>query len=279
MIKTIVLMGIFSSIFGCQAPDPFAGPSAASNDTITYFSFSKGGGMRQFDGYKYLVEATKDGRVHFLFNKGFPDEKEFTIDDHSVFDSLQQLVLKHKIYKYSGSYQPPFQIMDGQSWDLYIRYASKASIRAYGYMAGPDGYGDAFEDIVKCLDHWKKMPVEMNRLESFGYVYGTTHYQIQPQDDHTLVTIHDESADVHKEIEKPLEMMEDLRMTTVIEGLREGWNTKSDDPSSIPFEFDILFTNGDHFVYKSYDLNYKCHKTEVMNWFFERWEVEFNMNK
>lgn len=277
MIKIIVLMGILSSIFGCQTPS--SNPNAVSNDTITYFSLTQGGGMRRFDGFRYRVETTKDGRVHFLFNEDYPDEKSFTIDDHSVFDSLQQIVLKHKMYNYSGNYQPEFQVFDGQSWDLYVKYASGASIRAYGYMAGPEGYGKAFDDIITCLDRWKETPTATNRLVSFDYAYGTTRYHIEPKDDHTLVTIDDESADLHEALEKPLDMLEDLRVTTIIERLREDGSLTSDDPNSIPFGFDILFSNGDHYVYKSYDLNYKCHKTEVMYWFLEKWEIETNTIK
>lgn len=275
MLKIIVLMGILSSIFGCQTPN--GNPKVDPNDSIIYFSLMQGGGMRRFDGFRYRVETTKDGRVHFLFNEDYPDEKSFTIDDHSIFDNLQQIVLKHKMYNYSGNYQPEMRIFDGHSWSLYVKYASRATISAGGYMAGPDGYGKAFDDIISCLDRWKETPVEANPLVSFDYVYGTTHYRIEPQDDHTLVTIDNASTGLHEVIEKPLDMMEDLRMTTIIEGLRESWDSKSDDPNSTPFEFDILFSNGDQYVYKSYDLNYRCHKTEVMYWFLERWEIEMNM--
>lgn len=265
-------MGIISSIFGCS------GTKVDPNDTITYFSYSKGGGMRRFDGYRYLVEKTKDGRAHFLFNEDYPDEKEFTIEDLSVFDSLQQIVLKHKMYKYKGHYNPMFDILDGQSWSLYVKYASGASISAGGYMAGPDGYGDAFKDIIDCLDKWKETPAEVNRLVSFDYFYVTSHVRIEPQDDHALVTIDDEASGRHEVIEKPMEMLEDLRVTAITEHLRENGTMRSDEPDSKPFKFDILYANGDHFVDESYDRGYTCHKTEVMYWFLERWEIDLNFD-
>lgn len=268
-------MGIFSSIFGCNNP----GAKVDPNDTITYFSYSKGGGMRRFDGFKYLVEATKDGRAHFRFNEDYPDEKDFTIDDCSVFDSLQQIVLKHKMYKYDGHYKPDFDILDGQSWSFYVKYASGATISAGGYMAGPNGYGDAFQEVRDCLDHWKETQAEVNGLVSFDYSYGTAHLHIVPQDDHTEVIIDDEATGRHEVLEKPLEMMEELRVITITEDLRENGTLKSDDPNSKPFEFDILFSNGDRYVYKSYDLDYKCHKTEVLYWFLERMEIDFNFSK
>lgn len=275
MVKLIVMMGIFSSIFGCNNP----GAKIDPNDTITYFSYSEGGGMRRFDGFKYRVEATKDGRVHFLFNEDYPDEKEFTIDDHSVFDSLQQIVLKHKMYKYEGHYQPKFDILDGQSWNFYVKYASGATISAGGYMAGPNGYGEAFQEVINCLNQWKETEAEVNCLVSFDYSYGTTHLRFVPQDDHTEVIIDDEATDRHEVLEKPLETMEELRLIAITEHFRENGCHSHDDPNSIPFKFDLVFSNGDHYVYQSYDLNYKCHKTEVMFWFLERMEIEINPTK
>ena len=86
MTKLMVLFSLLS-MFGCQSPW-----KGFENDTITSFSLSEGGGMDRFSGFGYSVRETKDGKVHFLFDEGLPGEKEFTLDDHSVFDSLQQLV-------------------------------------------------------------------------------------------------------------------------------------------------------------------------------------------
>ena len=273
-MKIMVVLASILSFFGCQSSG-----DKYENDTITYFSYYKGGGMRRFDGYRYLVEKTKDGRTHFLFNKDYPDEKEFIIDDASVFDSLQQIVMKHKMYKYSGDYQPSLRIFDGQSWDFYVKYASGASISAEGYMAGPNGYGEAFTEVVACLDQWKKMEVEVNRLASFDFTYISTKVHIEPQGDHALVTVDDETTGRHEVIEKPAELLEDLRVTTITEDLRENGTLRSEDPNCKPFSFDIVFSDGSRYVYDSYDLSYTCHKTEVMFWFLERWEISVNFNK
>lgn len=267
MIKLFFLMGILSSLFGCKS-------NINPDDTITYFSLSEGGGMRLFDGYSYLVEETKDGKVHFLFNEGFPDEKEFTIDDHSVFDSLQQIVLKHKMYKYSGRYKPSVRIHDGKSWNFKVKYASGKDISANGYMAGPRGYREAFREIIGCLDRWKAMPAEVNGVEAFDYVYGSTRYHIEPQGDHALVTIDNEVSNRHEAVEKPLDMLEDLRVTAITESLRENGHNTCDDPARVPFEIGLVYANGDHYLYAGCDLEYGCHKTNVIRWFFERWEIE-----
>ena len=247
-------------------------------DTMIYFSLYRGGGMRQFDGYRYQIEATKDGRVHFLFNERYPDEKEYYTDDHSVFDSLDKIVRKYDMANYASNYEPEVQVFDGQSWDLYVRYASKASIRSGGYMAGPDNWRQAENEIIECLQPWKEMQVEFNGLASFDYTYMTTRVHIEPQGDHALVTIDDDTTGRHEVIEKPAQMLEELRVTTISQDLRDNGSLHSDDPDSKPFKFDILFSNGDHYVYESYDRGYTCHKTEVMLWFLERWEININFN-
>ena len=91
-MKLMLLIGIIASLAGCTSKkgtvEPGTSIKAPVNDTINYFSLTRGGGMARFSGYRYEVKETKDGRVHFLFNEGYPDEKEFTVDDHSVFDTL-----------------------------------------------------------------------------------------------------------------------------------------------------------------------------------------------
>lgn len=269
----MIVLASLLTLFGCQSPQ-----NGFEGDTITYFSLSEGGGMNRFGGFKYRIEETKDGKVHFLFNEGYPDEKEFVLEDHSVFDSLQQIVLKHKMYRYKGNYQPPFHITDGESWSLYVKYASRETISAGGYMAGPDGYREAFNDIIQCLQPWKEMPTQVNELVRFKYTYGTTTYLIERKDDHALLTVDDEKENRHEVYQKSLDMLEELRVLANIEGLKENGVLKSDDPNHIPFLFELEYSNGLKYSYQSYDLNYQCHYTEVLQYFFQRWTSDSEEN-
>ena len=111
-------------------------------------------------------------------------------------------------------------------------------------------------------------------MVSFKYRYGSTYYDFKRADDHVAVTIDDENENRHETLEKPLEIMEEIRVMAISERMREQGRLHSDDPNSIPFMFELLFSNGDHYVYESYDLNYKCHYTEVIQWFLSKWEIE-----
>lgn len=246
----------------------------SENDTITYFSLGEGGGMNRFSGFNYHIEKTKDGQVHFLFNEGFPDEKEFTIDDFSVFDSLQQIVKKHKMYKYKGNYRPVFDILDGKSWSLYVKYASGKTISANGYMDGPRGYRDAFEDIQNCLNHWKELPMAVNEVVSFKYDYGKEHYTVERKDDHALLTYDNEETGEHKVLERELEMLDNLRILFNIDGLKMNGSRGNIDFECTEWMYDITYSNGEHYRYESYDRGFKCGYTYSLQGFISDWMEE-----
>lgn len=253
------------SFFGCSSS---GNAPVNENDTITHFSLSEGGGMDRFAGFGYLVEETKDGKVHFIFNEGHPDEKELTIDDHSVFDSLQAIILKHKMYKYKGHYQPKFDVLDGTSWHLYVMYSSGKDISAGGYMAGPDGYWVAFNEIIQCLQHWKDMPGASNDVVSFIYEYGQERYTIERKDDHVVITVDNEKTGDHQVIERELAVLDDLRILFNIQRLKmNGTRSENLDFEYTPWMYDITYSNGEHYRYESYDSDFKCGYTESLQFF------------
>lgn len=263
----MVLVASILSLFGCGSKDP----GIPEGDTIVYFSYRRGGGMARFSGFRYEIKANKDGKVHFLFNEGYPDESEYELEDHSVFDSLDKVVRTYEMWNYQPNYQPPMQIFDGESWDLYIKYASGATIQSGGYMAGPDNWGDASSALYKCLKPWKEMPGMVKEVVRFKYTYGTSTYLVERQGDHALLTVDVPSEERHETYEKGLEMLEELRIVANVEGLKKNGSMKSDDPTSTPFTVELEYSNGDKYFYESYDLNYQCHDTEVLQWFFSKW--------
>lgn len=244
------------------------------NDTIVRFSLSEGGGMNRFAGFGYDIRETKDGKVHFHFDEGLLNEKEFTLDDHSVFDSLQKLVLKHKMYQYKDWYRPEFDITDGTTWGLEVRYASGKSISSGGYMAGPKGYGDAFREIMECLKYWEDMPVASNDVVSFVYEYGADRYTIKPEGDHALLTHDNEETNVHEVLERNRSIMENLRVMFNLERLKMNETRGNLDFECTLWMYDITYTNGDHYRYESYDRDFQCGYTHILQGFISRWMEE-----
>lgn len=261
-MKLMLLLGIISALFGCSST-----AKPVENDTITRFSLSSGGGMNRFSGYSYMVKETHEGKVHFIFNEGYPDEKEFTLDDHAVFDSLQLILQKYKMYKYHGYYKPLFDVLDGHSWHLDVDYASGKEIEASGYMAGPDNYGEAFREVRRCLDQWKNLPVANNDVVKFLYEYGSDRYCIERKDDHAVVTYDNQKTGEHQVIEKSLDLLENLRVFINIERFKMNKTRGELDFEHTPWMYEINYANGDHYRYESYDRDYKCGYTEALQSF------------
>jgi hypothetical protein len=272
-MKTMIVLASLLSLIGCRS---FG--HEFENDTITSFSLSEGGGMNRFSGFGYYVHETKDGRVHFLFDEGLPGEKEFTIDDHSVFDSLQQIVLKYKMYNYRDYYQPPFDVTDGTSWHLSVHYSSGKSISSGGYMYGPKDYGAAFQEIGECLDHWKELPVAVNQVTLFLYVYGQERYTLERKDGRALLTYDNEETGEHRELEREPEMLEDLRIIFNVDRLKMNQTRERLDEGCTPWMYDITYSNGDQYHYESYDGDFKCGYTHILQGFLSHW-MEENENR
>ena len=268
-MRLMIVLASMLSLFGCGSLR-----HNLENDTITYFSLREGGGMNRFSGFGYEIKETKDGKVHFHFDEGLPNEKEFTLDDHSVFDSLQQIILKHKIYKYHGHYRPPFDVTDGYSWSLDVDYASGHNINAGGYMHGPKGYRDAFQDIIQCLQQWKDLPMPVNEVVSFLYVYGKERYTIERKEDHALLTYDNEETGEHKMLEREPDIMEDLRIIFNIDRLKMNGNRGKTDFECTHWMYEITYSNGDHYLYESYDRDYKCGYTHILQGFISNWMQE-----
>lgn len=263
MIKTMVVLASFFSLFGCGAPGNTSG-RVNENDTIVHFSLNEGGGMDRFSGFGYLVEETQDGKVHFLFNEGYPDEKELTIEDHSVFDALQAIIMNHKVYKYQDHYQPVFDVLDGTSWGLYVSYASGKDISTGGYMAGPSGYRDAINDFIQCLDSWKEQATIACEVVSFHYEYGSDVYDLERKDDRMVMTVFNKDSGKRQVLDRELELLDQLRILFNVYRLKMNQIRENLDFEYTPWMFEITYNNGAKYHYESYDTTFKCGYTEAL---------------
>ena len=109
------------SLASCIAQNP----KEMKKERLTYFSFDHHNTMVWHSGEKYTVSTEKDGRIHIIIDEGFPEEKDFYIDDTTIFDELDSLIKAFKMHKWHDKYQPKMEIFDGDSWSLYFKYGSK----------------------------------------------------------------------------------------------------------------------------------------------------------
>ena len=107
---------------------------------IVMVEYTKSGTMA---GYLYYgkVERQDDGTVvieAMQENYGEIIKKKV---DPQVLTDLKTIVKEHKIYAYKGYYRPHFEVLDGYTWSLTIRFANGQSIDSGGSNAYPSGDG------------------------------------------------------------------------------------------------------------------------------------------
>ena len=147
-------------------------------------------------------------------------------------------------------------------------YASGKDISAGGYMAGPDGYWAAFNEIIQCLQQWKDLPTASNDVVSFLYEYGPDRYTLERKDEHAVMTIDKGETGEHQVLERELDVLDDLRILFNIDRLKMNEIRRTDlDFEYTPWMYEITYSNGTKYHYEGYDRDFKCGYTESLQYF------------
>ena len=127
-----------------------------NKEHLTYFSFDHHSSMLAQNGERYNVGIMQDGKVHLVINEGLPNEKEFYLDDTTIFDDLLVIVKTYEMDKYKADYRPEIEAYDGDSWTLYYMYDTKRSVSSGGYMEWPDNYRQMRQALSEYFQKWRE---------------------------------------------------------------------------------------------------------------------------
>ena len=169
MIKLLLTMSLLS-LFGCghNQPAPQPRPDKGERHLV---SIEYGGthGYHAYSNIDYKAERLKDGSTRITVIVGNDRDRVF-IEDGSVMDSLESIVLSYKMYKYDRQYTPKFDILDGDSWHLYLHFTEE-NTSCGGYEAYPPGKGaEGIKTIDGFFSRWlNQEPAEEVALVSFRY--------------------------------------------------------------------------------------------------------------
>ena len=164
------------SLFGCgrPTPAPTPAPDPAAQKPGPYgalLSLEYGGthGYHAYSNIDFRAERLKNGKTRITVMVGNDRDRVFE-EDGSVMDSLEAIVLQYKMYKYDRQYTPKFDILDGDSWHLYLHFAEE-NTSCGGYEAYPPGKGaEAIGKIEGFFSRWlNQEPAEEVALVSFRY--------------------------------------------------------------------------------------------------------------
>lgn len=217
MIRIALLMSLLS-LLGCGQNRPEK-PVDPGNDTtlaadvnrLVDLHFSATHGYHAYSNIGYKAERLESGKTRITIE--FGNDRDRVIEaEGAVMDSLEAIVHEYKMYRYKGHYKPKFDILDGDSWDFYIRFADGKSASCNGYMAYPPHKGaEALGKVESFLSRWFYIePAEEIALTLFRYEFhdaeGDEVFFFHEEDDFNAVYFRKY-------------------------GSREGWNYYCGDPS------------------------------------------------
>jgi len=108
--------------------------------------------------YFILEKNSETGQFWLTNASNCPAQAARKIEVPQTFlDELARLVCDEKMHDYQRDYRPPYQVLDGRSWTLYIRLSNtKTSIYSSGYESFPEGEG--LQKLEKlCCDIWQQL--------------------------------------------------------------------------------------------------------------------------
>ena len=168
MIKFLLTMSLLS-LFGCGHHQPAPQPDKGERKLV---SIEYGGthGYHAYSNIDFKAERMKNGQTRVIVMVGNDRDRVF-IEDGAVMDSLETLVMDYRMYKYDKQYTPKFDILDGDSWHLYMDFSDGQHSSCGGYEAYPPGKGaEGLKKIEGYFSRWlNQEPAEDVALVSFRY--------------------------------------------------------------------------------------------------------------
>ena len=272
--KNALLLAFLVLMVSCNAQNNDNSKNMKT-ERLTYFSFNHHNTMRIYNGENYKVETMKDGRVHIVIDEGFPKEKEFYIEDTTIFVELQALVKEFKMDKYKENYQPRMRIFDGDSWSLYYKYDSGRSIHSGGYMAWPNNYSEAHQAISEYFQKWRDYPIQAKEINLFQYTCKNNHgrdieYRIERGEQEASLTIRNAEFETDKQINVANDYLERLQELVNMR-LKDESSSSSNDEEASNYRFLIGYNTGDTIDFTGYYTTFEDGRSSVFTSFFSHW--------
>lgn len=155
-------------LFGC---------SAREKGGLTYFRYSHNNSMIS-NGSRAVTVELLDNDTALVTVKDECGEPRSVKTSSAVITEVEEIVNKHKMYRYNGFYRPAMDVLDGWDWDFFLKYNDGSTTHAHGYMKYPKDGRAAFGEADAVIRKWaavyadggKPANVEISgRMTSFRY--------------------------------------------------------------------------------------------------------------
>ncbi|MBP5498518.1 MAG: hypothetical protein J6X81_04020 [Muribaculaceae bacterium] len=153
----------------CKSGSGMLGGKDAPMGRLKAFSYTENASMAQPERW-FDIKLNDDSATATLIVRGvrdiiIPEDRKDDYDFQyqlsetgdsvqvpaSVLDSVAQVIISHKMYKYKEHYRPRFEVFDGTSWSLNASYDNyEDGFSSGGYMEWPSDDGiDIVAGILK----------------------------------------------------------------------------------------------------------------------------------
>ena len=265
-------MVLACSLASCIAQNP----KEMKKERLTYFSYDHHNTMTWHSGEKYNVSAEKDGRIHIVIDEGFPEEKDFYINDTTIFDELDSIIKAFKMHKWHDKYHPRMEIFDGDSWSLSYKYDSGKSQGSGGYMAWPDNYHEARKAISAYFQKWRDYPIQTKEINLFQYTCTNKQgrdieYRLERGEQEARLFIRNAEYDTDKEVAVSNDYLKELQELVNMYRLKDEYSRATDDDSASVYRFFICYSTGDTIDFTGYYTTFVSGQTAPFLGFFDHW--------
>ncbi len=115
---------------------------------IKHFSFSYTVGYAMNARVRYEIDYDNNEYKTSIIPNGIPDEDKLEIIiNKEVIDRIEQVLNKYNISKWNGFDKVDKNVLDGDSFSLYLRMQNDKTIEASGYMKWPEDYGKVRSEL------------------------------------------------------------------------------------------------------------------------------------
>ena len=115
---------------------------------IKHFSFSYTVGYAMNARVRYEIDYDNNDYKTSIIPNGIPDEDKLEVKiDKEVIDRIEQVLNKYNISKWNGFDKVDKNVLDGDSFSLYLRMQNDKTIEASGYMKWPEDYGKVRSEL------------------------------------------------------------------------------------------------------------------------------------
>lgn len=99
---------------------------------------------------RYEVECEGEKCLAKIKPNLVPDEEamKYTVDK-SVMDEIKDVLIKYHVERWDGFQKSDPNVLDGNSFSLYVSMADGNSISASGYMEWPNNYSEVSRELDK----------------------------------------------------------------------------------------------------------------------------------